>query len=149
MSTGAPTFIGNYQDDALYVGYTKKAVSPTIGPGGLRQDDDQGERRPFPIGSGVRSLTILARLRRPSRGFRTKSNSNLWLFFGTGRYFYRDPIILMTIAARALLRHQGSLLQHGSTPGNFLDKTVLQRESSIVDQTSSRFHSGTSDPAGK
>lgn len=92
---------GNYQDDALYVGYTKANIddSDSINPattkwtdGGVirlltKEDPDPSHWVVSPVISGVGPVTTgIAKLQ-------DVKNHKLWLYFGTGRYYYSgdDP----------------------------------------------------------
>ncbi len=85
---------GNYQDDALYFGYVARAGSSgsyswTDG-GVLRlmtyENIDPTTWKLSKVISGIGPVTTaMARLQN-----RNKDNENLWLYFGTGRYFYRS-----------------------------------------------------------
>ena len=81
---------GNYQDDALYVGYTKKhETSGTWSDGGVgrivtRESSNPGEWLWNPLVDGIGPVTSgVARLQ-------DRKDNNLWLFFGAGRYFFKE-----------------------------------------------------------
>uniref|UniRef100_C6E258 Tfp pilus assembly protein tip-associated adhesin PilY1-like protein n=1 Tax=Geobacter sp. (strain M21) TaxID=443144 RepID=C6E258_GEOSM len=81
---------GNYQDDALYVGYTKKhETSGTWSDGGVgriatRESSNPGDWLWNPLIEGIGPVTSgVARLQ-------DRKDKNLWLFFGAGRYFFKE-----------------------------------------------------------
>jgi len=89
---------GAYSDDGLYLGYTTKdsiAGSPSLGKfakGGVLRlltgdDPDPANWRVSTVISGIGPVTSsVAKLQ-------NKTNKELWLFFGTGRYFYKSGSI--------------------------------------------------------
>lgn len=86
---------GNYQDDALYVGYTKASIadsSPitnatTWNDGGVvrlltKEDPNPANWVASPVISGIGPVTSgIAKLQ-------DRKNKKLWLYFGTGRFFF-------------------------------------------------------------
>ncbi len=86
---------GNYQDDALYIGYAKAAIddgSPitsttTWTDGGVirvltKEDTNPNNWTVSPVISGIGPVTTgIAKLQ-------DRKNKKLWLYFGTGRFFY-------------------------------------------------------------
>lgn len=137
------TVTGNYQDDAIYVGYTKEAsgswtdggvgrimIKPvTSGQPDAAYIDDASNFKWSKVIDGIGPVTTsIARLQ-------DKSNKNLWLFFGTGRYFYRDSV---SIDDRDNRRALFGIKEPCYRPGNYLDTACSTVQSgSIVDQTSS------------
>ncbi|HEY6871482.1 MAG TPA: hypothetical protein VI298_02015 [Geobacteraceae bacterium] len=84
----SPAAAGNYQDDAIYFGYTQKtgANGPWTSGGVLKlvtfEDPNPDNWRLVKVFDGVGPVTsAVARLQDPK-------NHHLWLFFGTGRYYY-------------------------------------------------------------
>ncbi|WP_026840072.1 pilus assembly protein [Citrifermentans bremense] len=82
--------LGNYQDDALYVGYTKKhETSGTWSDGGVGRIVTRESKNPAewvwnPLIDGIGPVTSgVARLQ-------DRKDKNLWLFFGGGRYFFKE-----------------------------------------------------------
>ncbi|HJV33763.1 pilus assembly protein PilY [Geomonas sp.] len=76
----------NYQDDALYVGYSQMSSGGTWGGGVLRlitgEKIDPSQWQVSKVIDGVGPVTSgIARLQ-------DTRNHNLWLYFGTGRYFF-------------------------------------------------------------
>jgi type IV pilus assembly protein PilY1 len=142
--------VGNYQDDAVYVGYAKEA---TAGSGVLT---DGGIGRimidPMPIGTepsdtNIRDrfhwstvldgtgpvTTAVSRLQS-----RNPLNKNLWLFFGTGRYFYRAGAVLDDYSTRRALYAVKEPCYNKLGIGNYLDHSCSDPQSAtIVNQTSS------------
>jgi type IV pilus assembly protein PilY1 len=87
-----PNSAGNYQDDALYFGYTQKDTSTsTWTKGGVlrlltKESINPADWSVSTVISNIGPVTsALAKLQD-----RTVLNKgNLWLYFGTGRYFYK------------------------------------------------------------
>ena len=82
----------DYQDDALYIGYVKRnSTSPYawvdggIGRLFTKEDANPGNWVWSTIMDGIGPVTSsIARLQ-------DKNNSNLWLYFGTGRFYFDRP----------------------------------------------------------
>ncbi|GAW65657.1 pilus assembly protein PilY [Geoanaerobacter pelophilus] len=81
---------GNYQDDALYVGYTKRLGTKELwSDGGVGRIATKESSNPAdwvwnPLMDGIGPVTSgVARLQ-------DRSKQNLWLFFGGGRYFFKE-----------------------------------------------------------
>lgn len=92
---GDPTSAGKYQDDAIYVGYAMKP-SGTGAEGGVvrivtNESDLQEGAKAWTwstVIDGVGPVTsAVSRLQ-------DKVNNNLWLYFGTGRYFFTQDDML-------------------------------------------------------
>lgn len=86
------TLDGNYQDDAIYVGYSKKRTDSTSGEiswtdGGVgrlltKESTNPAEWVFSKVIDGIGPVTTgIARLQ-------DRKNKKLWLYFGTGRFFY-------------------------------------------------------------
>jgi len=84
---------GNYKDDVLYIGYTKCADSPctsssTWTKGGVlrlitKESADPGEWSVSTIIDNIGPVTAaISKLQ-------DRKNGRLWLYFGSGRYFYK------------------------------------------------------------
>ncbi|MFZ2951121.1 MAG: hypothetical protein WA003_16720, partial [Desulfuromonadaceae bacterium] len=140
---------GNYQDDAIYAGYTKEAsgnwtdggvgrimIKPvTSGQPDATYINDTSNFRWTKVIDGIGPVTTsIARLQDKS-----DLNKDLWLFFGTGRYFYRDSISIDDRDnRRALFGIKEPCYNTDAKPGNYLDPTCTAAQSgTIVDQTSS------------
>jgi type IV pilus assembly protein PilY1 len=89
-----PMADGNYQDDALYVGYAKAntnllTAATTWTDGGViriltKEDPDPANWVASTVIEGVGPVTTgITRLQ-------DRNNKKLWLFFGSGRYFYNE-----------------------------------------------------------
>lgn len=79
---------GNYQDDALYIGYTQLSGTTWTDGGVLRlmtyENLDPTQWKLSKVIDGVGPVTTnIARLQ-------DRKNHNLWLYFGTGRYFFNQ-----------------------------------------------------------
>lgn len=94
MSNSVADFNIDYQDDAIYVGYVKKAGDGTWTDGGVGRiltanatptNASGGSWKWSPVIQGIGPVTsAVARLQ--NNNFSTN-----WLFFGTGRYFFENP----------------------------------------------------------
>lgn len=84
---------GYYQDDALYIGYTQyNPVTTKWDKGGVLRVltnelvDPNDVTKPWKVSTVMDSIgpvtTAVTKLQ-------DRSNGNLWLYFGTGRYFYK------------------------------------------------------------
>lgn len=138
---GAPTLAGNYQDDAIYVGYTKINTTPDpddwtqggVGRIMTMESDDVNDWEWSPILDDIGPVTTsVAKLQ-------DKKNRNLWLYFGTGRYFFRGTDSLDDMSTRsALYGIKEPCYNTDSVQGNLLDKACSAAVSgTIVDQTDS------------
>jgi len=86
---GAPQTLGHYNDDVLYLGYTKKdSTSGTWTDGGVlriltKEDADPGQWAVSMVIDNVGPVTSsVAKLQDRKRG-------HLWLYFGSGRFYYK------------------------------------------------------------
>ncbi|MFZ3207568.1 MAG: hypothetical protein WA140_01885, partial [Geobacteraceae bacterium] len=149
---------GNYQDDAVYAGYVKYVSGAGWTGGGV------GRIMIAPVSSGAQPdatyiggtfnwskviddigpvTTSIARL----QDTRLLSK-NLWLYFGTGRYFYRDGTGLDDYTTpRTLFGIKEPCYNTSNKPGNFLDETCVEpRDGTLIDQTSSVSTLASGDP---
>ena len=84
-----PAAPGNYEDNALYVGYTGQAGDGSWTTGGVlrlltRENPDPGQWVTSKVIDGIGPVTgAVSKLQ-------DRKNHNLWLYFGTGRYFYNQ-----------------------------------------------------------
>jgi len=90
-----PNASGNYQDDAIYAGYVKKAADGTWSDGGVGRilidpvdtPSDANVAKIWhwsTVADGIGPVTTgIAKLQ-------DRKNHNLWLYFGTGRYFFNQ-----------------------------------------------------------
>jgi type IV pilus assembly protein PilY1 len=78
-------------------------------------------------------------------------NRNLWLYFGSGRYFFRDNAAMDDREGeRALYGIKEPCFNTLTTPGNVLDKTCTAAISgTVVDQTSAISTLVSTDPGWK
>lgn len=90
---GSPSSSGHYKDDVLYLGYTKCADDPcttssTWTKGGVlrvvtKENADPGKWEISTVINNIGPVTAsVAKLQ-------DRRNKRLWLYFGTGRYFYK------------------------------------------------------------
>jgi type IV pilus assembly protein PilY1 len=139
------TTSGNYQDDALYVGYVKKATDGTWTQGGVgrlmtKEIDNPASWQWSTVIDDIGPVTsAIARSQ-------DKKNKNLWLYFGTGRFYYRTVSQLDDKSSlRMLYGIKEPCYNTANKPGNYLDgnctTSVLAADSqysgSLVNQTSS------------
>jgi type IV pilus assembly protein PilY1 len=77
-----------------------------------------------------------------------KKNRNLWLYFGTGRYFFRNSSGLDDYSgSRSLYGIKDPCYNTTTTPGNFLDKTcTAAMTGTLVNQTNSVSTIAAGDP---
>ncbi|HJV66703.1 MAG TPA: hypothetical protein VJ550_13275 [Geomonas sp.] len=95
----------NYSDDAVYIGYVQAdtSVTPnTWSKGGVlrlltRQSKDPGQWTVSPLISGIGPVTTsVAKLQDTKARWGTSSTGatgKLWLYFGSGRYFYKSDLL--------------------------------------------------------
>ncbi|HEY4745507.1 MAG TPA: hypothetical protein VIH45_12660 [Desulfuromonadaceae bacterium] len=79
---------GWYSDDAVYIGYVQKAGDGTWTNGGVirlltKENTDPATWAASPLISNIGPVTTSV------TKLQDRSNKNLWLFFGSGRYFFR------------------------------------------------------------
>ena len=137
---------GNYQDDAIYAGYTKAVTS-----GGVTKWTGGGVGRimidPLPAGMEPTNTNLLGRFHWSKvldnigpvttgiSRLQDRKNKNLWLFFGTGRYFFRDTGGLDDRDSNRVLF---GIKEPCYTTGNHIDTACNSAISgSLVNQTSS------------
>ena len=80
---------GNYSDDAIYAGFVRKGSDNKWSDGGVvrimtKENQDPTQWVVSTLIDGIGPVTTAI-----ARSQDTK-NRNLWLYFGTGRYFFRD-----------------------------------------------------------
>ncbi|HEY5974987.1 MAG TPA: pilus assembly protein PilY [Geobacteraceae bacterium] len=117
------TRTGNYQDDAVYAGYVKKVSSGTTWTDGgvlrilTKESTDPANWVVSKVIDGVGPVTTGI-----ARSQDTK-NMNLWLYFGTGRFYYRYVNSLDdNSTVRSLFGIKDPCYNKGSI-GNVLDST--------------------------
>jgi len=146
-----PTKIGHYQDDAIYAGYVQLGADGKWTDGGVvriltKEDIDPNNWSASAVITGIGPVTTAV-----ARSQDTK-NRNLWLYFGTGRYFYRDAVSLDdNDTRRALFGVQEPCYNTATTPGNVLDKTCVATvaASDLEDQTDRLATTTTAIASGK
>lgn len=85
-----PWFSGFYKDDALYLGYVYDDGTAKWNKGGVyrvitKEDSNPANWSHSKVIDGIGPVTTaIAKLQ-------DRSSGNLWLYFGTGRYFYKLP----------------------------------------------------------
>ncbi|MBP1748253.1 MAG: pilY1-2 [Deltaproteobacteria bacterium] len=87
VDRGSPGSVGAYTDDAIYLGYTKKGGTAWT-KGGILRIQTKGQTNPNnwsisklidntgPVTAGLTKL-------------QDRRNGKMWIYFGTGRYYYR------------------------------------------------------------
>jgi type IV pilus assembly protein PilY1 len=112
---------GNYQDDAIYAGYVMKGSDNKWTDGGVvrimtGENPDPSTWVVSKVIDGIGPVTTAI-----ARSQDTK-NRNLWLYFGTGRYYYRDAELLDdNDNSRSLFGIMEPCYNTTARPGNFLD----------------------------
>ncbi len=87
VDRGSPASLSNYTDDALYMGYTK-LDSSTWTKGGVLRVLTKGDINPnnWSVSKLIDNTgPVTAALSK----LQDRRNGKLWIYFGTGRYFYR------------------------------------------------------------
>jgi type IV pilus assembly protein PilY1 len=134
------TMAGNYQDDAVYAGYVQKTSGTGWTDGGVvrimtKEDIDPTHWTVSKVISGIGPVTTAI-----ARTQDTK-NRNLWLYFGTGRFYFRDTVGLDdNDSRRSLFGIQEPCYNTTDRPGNVLDPnctatlsdTLLQNQTTTV-----------------
>jgi type IV pilus assembly protein PilY1 len=131
------TMAGNYQDDAVFAGYVQKTSGTGWTDGGVvrimtKEDIDPNHWTVSKVISGIGPVTTAI-----ARTQDTK-NRNLWLYFGTGRFYYRDTKGLDDYGTRrSLFGIQEPCYNTADRPGNVLDPncTTTLSDGSLQDQT--------------
>jgi type IV pilus assembly protein PilY1 len=131
------TMAGNYQDDAVYAGYVQKTSGAEWTDGGVvrimtKEDIDPTHWTVSKVMSGIGPVTTAI-----ARSQDTK-NRNLWLYFGTGRFYFRDAVGLDdNDNRRSLFGIQEPCYNTADRPGNVLDPncTTTLSSGSLQDQT--------------
>ena len=136
-----PSSAGNYQDDAVYAGFVKRGDDGEWTQGGVirlmtKEDINPANWTVSKVIDDIGPVTTsIARLQ-DTRPLVQK----LWLFFGTGRYYYRDATSLDdNDTRRSLFGIQEPCYNTADRPGNVLDGdcTAAVDPASLVNQTSS------------
>jgi len=135
---------GNYQDDAIYIGYTQKNGSTSYwNSGGVirlltNQSTDPASWTWSEVINGIGPVTTSV------TKLQDRSNKNLWLYFGTGRFFYKNSTEIDDNTPR---RHLYGIKEPCYTSSNTLNTscTSALTASALTDETSiSSFSSSSS-----
>ncbi len=130
---------GHYQDDAIYVGYTKKnSTTGTWTDGGviriMTKESSTVTNWAWSevIGDTGPIVTSISRLQ-------DRKNKNLWLYFGSGRYYYHaGSEIDDNDGQRRIYGIKEPCYNTTAHPGNLLDKTCTATVTSgVTDQSNS------------
>ncbi|GFO58061.1 hypothetical protein GMST_03860 [Geomonas silvestris] len=149
------TTTGNYQDDAVYTGYVKKASSGnswTDGGVGRILIDPVSDPTDANVANawhwskildGIGPVTVaVAKLQ-------DKKNRNLWLYAGTGRYYFRDSIALDDYSGSRMIFGLKEPCYNKGNIGNYINHQANctdQLSGSLVNQTSSISSLSSGDP---
>ncbi|GFE58271.1 hypothetical protein AOG1_21510 [Geobacter sp. AOG1] len=134
---------GRYQDDAIYVGYTKKVSGGDWTNGGVlrimtKESANPADWEVTPVLDNIGPVTTaVARLQ-------DRNNRALWLYFGTGRYYFRAGQIIDDYdSPRTIYGIKEPCYNSDANPGNFLDKTCTTARlvGDLTDQ-STTLHTG-------
>ncbi|WP_162605019.1 pilus assembly protein [Geomonas terrae] len=130
---------GHYQDDAIYVGYTKKnTTTGTWTDGGviriMTKESSTVTNWAWSevVGGTGPVVTSISRLQ-------DRKNKNLWLYFGSGRYYYHSGSeIDDNNGQRHIYGIKEPCYNTTAHPGNLLDKTCTATVTTgITDQSTS------------
>lgn len=132
---------GNYQDDAVYAGYVKQGSTANWSDGGViriltKENLDPAQWVVSTVIDGIGPVTTSIARTQDTRPL----SKNLWLYFGTGRYYFRDGTGLDDYAgARTLFGIKEPCYNTTDLPGNVLDPscTTAVTSSLLVNQTDS------------
>jgi type IV pilus assembly protein PilY1 len=86
-----PDRTGNYQDDVFYVSYTQKSGTNWIG-GVLRVTTKESAPSQWVVSTLINGTTLGSNIGAVTSAvshLQDKTNHRLWVYFGTGRYFYK------------------------------------------------------------
>jgi type IV pilus assembly protein PilY1 len=96
-----PTRAGNYSDDAIYLGYARKGITGDTPAAAIGKFAKGGVLRILTGDSPTPSSWSISKVIDgigPVTGAVSKLqdtyNKNLWLYFGTGRYFYKNGSLI-------------------------------------------------------
>jgi type IV pilus assembly protein PilY1 len=141
------TLAGYYSDDAIYVGYTKRDTgTSTWTKGGVLRiltanDPNPANWKISTVIDGIGPVTS------PIKKLQNNSTHKLWLYFGTGRYFYKTRVIDDADSQQALY---GVLDRCFNTSNTFTDScTTSITSSDLSDQTSRTAADTSALPSGK
>jgi type IV pilus assembly protein PilY1 len=158
VDRNSPTADGYYSDDAVYIGYTKLDSSSCTAPtdfnansetckwtkGGVIRISTKESTDPatWTVSKVIDNIgpvtTSVAKLQ-------DRGNKNLWLFFGTGRYFYKNDDNFTTSTVQALYGIKDPCYNNSAKLGNYLAPSCTDAVSgTIVDQSGSSAAPATS-----
>ncbi|WP_224981722.1 pilus assembly protein [Geomonas agri] len=130
---------GDYQDDAIFVGYTKKNTSTnTWTDGGVIRITTKESNNvnnwtwSYVVQDTGPVVTAISRLQ-------DRKNKNLWLYFGSGRYYYRAGTDIDDFSSqRSIYGIKDPCYNTDALPGNVYDKNCTATVTSgITDQSTS------------
>jgi type IV pilus assembly protein PilY1 len=123
-----PNVVGNYQDDGLYTGYVKTGGSEPNGGVGrilidpVNAEDDPNNTFVENIWHWSKVIDDIGPVTTAISRLQDRKNRNLWLFFGTGRYYYRAGGELDDYGGRRALFGIKDPCYNKNNIGNYLDK---------------------------
>jgi len=137
---------GSYQDDAIYAGYSQQVAGGGWTGGVLRivtkENADPSQWTVSPVINGIGPVTSgIARLQ-------DRKNHNLWLYFGTGRYFFnqddlqgpralygvKEPCYnVKTAGVVTTLDKLDTNCGAPASPGNLIDQSTTPKTVAITD----------------
>jgi type IV pilus assembly protein PilY1 len=135
---------GNYQDDAVYIGYVQQTGTTTNwNSGGVlrlltHQSTDPSNWTLSPVITGIGPVTTSV------TKLQDRTNKNLWLYFGTGRYFYKNST---EIDDQTAIRYLYGIKDPCYTSSNTLNTSCTATAlttSSLTDETSITSFSSSS-----
>jgi hypothetical protein len=132
VDKGAPNSAGNYKDDVLYVGYTQCSDSTCTDGGVLRlltkeQSDPSLWAAPSLVINGIGPVTTaVTKLQDRNK------NHKLWLYFGTGRFFYK---MASTLDDQSGQRRLYGVMEPCYTSLNVMDVSCSSAVSNLQDQS--------------
>jgi type IV pilus assembly protein PilY1 len=141
---------GNYQDDAIYVGYTKKSdVTGAWTDGGVLRIVTNESSKPLDAVTGWKVSTVIDSVGPVTSAIsrlQDRKNRILWLYFGTGRYYSRASGTIDDYnSQQAIYGIHEKCYNSTANPGNFLDKTctTATKVSDLTDQSTTITSAGS------
>lgn len=134
---------GYYSDDAIYIGYSQKDTSTnTWTKGGVvrvltRENEDPGQWSTSVLIDGVGPVTSsITKLQ-------DRANKNLWIYFGTGRFFFRTDDNAATSQQKLIgvrepcysTANRTMMTPKAGGTDNDIDQSCSDKAGSLVDQT--------------
>ena len=118
QETGSP-----YSDDVFYLGYTKKDITTWTKGGVIRVMTNNNTNPAYWTWSKV--IDDIGPVTGSVSKLQDRNNSNLWLYFGTGRYWYRTNEIDSASDQQALYGIKEPCYSYDNQMKNGCDTTLL------------------------